>query len=80
MHRSGRGDHDDGSSGIRESLGAKFRRYKTSEGMPVLDDDRLDLVQLKEEPMAKMPKANKELAVKELRDAGITWSQAPSAL
>ena len=48
--------------------------------MPVLDDDRLDLVQLKEEPMAKMPKANKELAVKELRDAGITWSQAPSAL
>ena len=39
-------DSDDGSSSIiRASPGAKFRRCKTSEGMPVLDDDRFDLVQ-----------------------------------
>ena len=39
-------DSDDGSSSIiRASPGAKFRQCKTSEGMPVLDDDRFDLVQ-----------------------------------
>ena len=39
-------DTDDVSSSIiRASPGAKFRRCKTSEGMPVLDEDRFDLVQ-----------------------------------
>ena len=39
-------DSDDGSSSIvRASPGAKFRRCKTSEGLPVLDDDKFDLVQ-----------------------------------
>ena len=39
-------DSDDGSSSIiRASLGAKFRRCKTSEGMSVLDNNRFDLVQ-----------------------------------
>ena len=125
-------DSADGSSSIfRASPGAKFRRCKTSEGTPVLDDDRFDLVQrriasagvdkilmghamgreiawvkktrdqlrtsgdekpasmlaeyydlcvqaekLMEQPIAKMPKATMELAVKELQDAGIILPQA----
>ena len=94
-------DSDDGSSTIRLSLDARFRRYKHLRACLVLDEDRFDLVQrriasadvdkilvgehhdpcvqagkLMKEPIAKMPKATVQTAVKELQDAGITLPQA----